>query len=229
MTSAGIIFDFDGVLIESEHAGNLHLAQYLTAAGYPTSPAEAMTRFSGLAGDHFLAAIEEHIGAPLPADFHAARAVEDARVFAAGIDPVAGAIAFVQSLPPMLPRAIASSSTTRWIRRHLDHIGLRDAFEPHIYSGREHVARGKPAPDIYCHAAQQLGVGIDACTIIEDSVVGATGAVASGARVIGFVGGSHIHDGHEERLRAVGVTWIARTFSEIAALLGLGAVAGEPA
>jgi len=218
----GLIFDFDGVLIESEHVGNLHLAHYLTGAGYPTSPEEAMTRFSGLAAGQFIAAIEAHIGRPLPEDFHAARAAEDARAYAEGVEAVTGAVAFVRSLPPALPRAIASSSTTRWIRRHLDHIGLADAFGDHIYSGREHVTRGKPAPDLYLHAAAAIGVPIGECVIIEDSVVGATGAVASGARVIGFTGGSHIHDGHAERLRDVGVREIAESFEKVAGLIGLG-------
>lgn len=215
-----VIFDFDGVLIESEHAGNLHLAGYLTGAGYPTSPEEAMIRFSGLAGGQFLSAIEAYIAAPLPADFHSARATEDARAFAEGVGAVAGAVAFVCSLPADWPRAIASSSSTKWIRRHLDHIGLSDAFGPHVYSGREHVRHGKPAPDLYLHAAAALAVPIANCVVIEDSVVGATGAVASGARVIGFMGASHIDDGHADRLRAVGVREIAASFDEVSALLG---------
>src|SRR3546814_14023105 len=77
-----------------------------------------MAQYMGLAGADFVAAIERRIGRPLPHDFHAARAAEDARVLAEGLDPVAGAIAFVRALPPDLPRAIASSSSSAWIETH---------------------------------------------------------------------------------------------------------------
>src|SRR3546814_1811117 len=96
-------------LLESEYAGNAQIARYLTAIGHPHTPEEAMAQYMGLAGADFVAAIERRIGRPLPHDFHAARAAEDARVLAEGLDPVAGAIAFVRALPPDLPRAIASS------------------------------------------------------------------------------------------------------------------------
>ncbi|MDF0488071.1 HAD family phosphatase [Sphingomonas sp. H39-1-10] len=216
----GIIFDFDGVLIESESIGNAHLADYLNSIGHTISRQEAMARFMGLSGRSFIDAIETHIGATLGEDYHAARRIEDARVMAAGIDAVAGAVAFVQALPEELPKAIASSSSTAWIARHLDHIGLREAFGDHLYSGKEHVARGKPAPDLYYHAAAAIGVDITRTAILEDSIVGATGAVASGAFVIGFCGGSHCSPDHAERLRALGVRAVASDFNEVARLIG---------
>jgi len=219
MRFAGLIFDFDGVLLESEYAGNRHIADYLTSRGHPTTPEESMAQFMGLAGTDFIAAIERWIGRAIPDDFHAERQVEDRRALAEGLDAVAGAVAFVRALPPSLPRAIASSSSTEWIARHLDHLGIRDAFGDKIFSGREHVERGKPAPDLYLHAARAIGVDIARAAIIEDSPVGATGAVASGAHVIGFVGGSHCGPDHAERLRAIGVHDIATTFDEVAALL----------
>ncbi|WP_375398480.1 HAD family hydrolase [uncultured Sphingomonas sp.] len=214
-----MIFDFDGVLIESEHVGNAHIARYLTGIGHPISVEESMARFMGLAGIDFIAAVEAQIGRPLPEDFAAARAAEDDRVMAEGIGAVAGAVGFVLGLPADLPLAIASSSSTRWIRRHLAHIGLADRFGDHLYSGREHVARGKPAPDLYLHAAAAIGVAIDRCVILEDSVVGATGAVASGAFVIGLVAGSHCGPGHAERLRLAGVNAVADDFGQVVALL----------
>lgn len=214
-----LIFDFDGVLLESEHAGNKQIAEYLSGAGHPTTPEESMANFMGLAGGDFLAAIERWIGRAVPDDFHVARKAEDERAMREGLDPVFGAISFVRNLPPDLPRAIASSSSTRWIERHLEHLGIRDAFGDKIFSGREHVERGKPAPDLYLHAAAALGVDIARVAIIEDSPVGATGAVASGAHVIGFCGGSHCAPDHADRLRAIGVQDIAHSFDEIAALL----------
>ena len=215
----GIIFDFDGVLIDSEFVGNRHVAEFLSAAGFPTTTEQSMARFMGLSGKSFIAAIEQWIGQPLPAGFDVARAEEDARIMREGIDEIAGAVAFVRSLPPTLPRAIASSSSTRWITRHLDHIGLRDAFGDRIFSGKEHVARGKPAPDLYWHAAEAIDVAIDRCVILEDSPVGATGAVASGAYVIGLCAGNHCGPDHESVLRGIGVQAIAHDFVEVARLV----------
>ena len=214
-----IIFDFDGVLIESEHVHNTHLAAYLSRLGHPTSVEEAVHHFMGLSGKAFTDALERWIARPLPPDFHDAHAELDARALEGGLDEVAGAVAFILGLPPALPRAIASSSRTRWIERHLEHLGLRDQFGDKIFSGHEHVARGKPAPDIYLHAAQALNVDITRSVIIEDSPVGATGAVASGAQVIGLCAGSHCLPGHAERLEAIGVHRIAHDFDEVRAFL----------
>jgi len=219
MRFEAIILDFDGVLIESEYVGNKQIADFLSAAGHPTSVEESMNNFMGLAGRDFISALERWIGGPLPEDFHAVRAEEDQRVLDEGLEAVAGAVAFVRSLPPHLPKAIASSSSIEWIERHLDHLGLRAAFGPHLYSGREHVERGKPAPDLYLHAARALGVDIARTVIIEDSPVGVEGAVASGAEVIGLCAGLHCMPGHADRLRALGVHHVAHGFEEVAELL----------
>jgi HAD superfamily hydrolase (TIGR01509 family) len=221
MIVKGVLFDFDGVLIESEFAGNRQIAEWLTEAGYPTTAEDSIANFMGLAGADFRSAIERWIDGPLPDSFQAAREAEDARAMAAGIDAVAGAVAFVRSLPADLPRAVVSSSPTRWIRRHLEHIGLTDAFGDHIYSGREHVTKGKPAPDLYWYGAKAIGVDIADCAIIEDSPVGATGAVASGGYVIGLCAGTHCGPGHEARLRALGVDAVAADFAEVARLVGV--------
>lgn len=215
----GIIFDFDGVLLESEYAGNLQIAEYLTRIGHPTTPEHSMAHFMGLSGPAFVKAIEDWIGRPLPDDFHVVREEEDARVLAEGLEAVAGAVAFIEALPADFPKAIASSSSTRWIGTHLDHLKLRRHFEGMIFSGAEHVARGKPAPDIYLLAAERMGVDIRRTVIIEDSPVGVTGAVASGAEVIGLCAGRHCDAGHADRLRALGVRHIASSFDEVAALI----------
>ena len=219
MRFEALLFDFDGVLIESEYLGNKQLAEWLTAAGHPITPEASMTNFMGYSGIDFLARIEAFIERPIPESFHVDRAAEDDRVMAEGIDAVAGAVDFVRSLDATLPKAVVSSSSTRWIRRHLDHIGLADAFGDHLYSGREHVARGKPAPDLYLHAAERLGVSIEACAIIEDSPVGATGAVASGGYVIGLSAGTHCAPDHGVRLTATGVDAVAMSFDDVIRLL----------
>lgn len=215
----GIIFDFDGVLLESEAVGNRHLAELLTDLGFNTTVEDAFTHYIGLSGRAFLDAIEARIGQPLPPEFHARRAQEDARVLEEGMEQVAGAVAFVRSLPHDWPKAVASSSSMQWLNSHLEHLGLRDAFGDKVFSGKEHVVRGKPAPDLYWHAANALGIEIGRAVIVEDSAVGVTGAVASGAHVIGLCAGSHCLPGHGEKLRALGVQDIAGSFDEVAGLI----------
>jgi len=216
-----IIFDFDGVLLESEFEGNRLLAQLLTELGHDHSVEDALRHYVGLSGPQFIAAIEARIGTALPPEFHERRKAQTRRVLQEGVRAVAGAVEFVRSLPPELPKAVASSSTMRWLRPHLDHLGLADAFGDHVYSGREHVERSKPAPDLYLFAAAQLGVPIADSVILEDSEVGATAAVASGARVIGLVAGTHCLDGHADRLTQLGVQEVAHSFDEVRRLLAL--------
>jgi len=221
MDADAIIFDFDGVLLESEHEINQLIARLLTDLGQPTSVRDATEQFTGLSGQSFIDAVEMRLGAPLPPGFHETMRQASGRAMAEGLEEVAGAVAFVRRLPQLLPKAVASSSSTRWVRTHLDHLGLADVFGRHVYSGKEHVSRGKPAPDLYLHAAAQLSVDISRSVIIEDSKVGATGALASGARVIGLAAGRHCLDGHAGMLRDIGVLDVAHSFEEVARLLGL--------
>jgi HAD superfamily hydrolase (TIGR01509 family) len=216
-----IIFDFDGVLLESELELNRLTAELLTNLGAPTTLEEALQFFTGLTGPDLMKVIENRLGGPVPTSFNEEMRRASARALDGGLEPLIGAVDFVRALPPALPRAVASSSSTRWIRTHLDHLGLRDSFEPHIYSGKEHVTRGKPEPDLYLHAAQELGIDIVRAVILEDSRVGATGALASRATVIGLAAGRHCLDGHGEMLRDVGVEHVAHSFDEVRHLLGL--------
>lgn len=216
-----IIFDFDGVLLESEFEGNRLLAELLTDLGHRMTTEQALDYFVGLSGPQFIAAIEQKIGGPLPDEFHDRRKAQSVRALHEGVRAVTGAVEFVRSLPAGLPKAVASSSSTGWLSGHLRNLGLADAFGTHVYSGREHVERSKPAPDLYLHAAAALGVAIERSVILEDSDIGVMGALASGATVIGFSGGSHCFDGHGERLRALGVKHVAASFSDVKALIGL--------
>jgi HAD superfamily hydrolase (TIGR01509 family) len=216
-----IIFDFDGVLLESEFEASVEIAELLTDLGHRHSVAEAIRRYTGLAGDDFIAAVEGRIGTRLPSDFHDRMREKSVSALKEGIDAVIGAVDFVRSLPVDLPKGVASSSSTRWIRGHLDHLGLSDAFGAHVYSGREHVERGKPAPDVYLYAAEQIGADIRRSVILEDSEVGAKGALASGATVVGLAAGRHCFDGHEKMLRSVGVEHVAHSFDDVARFVGL--------
>lgn len=216
-----IIFDFDGVLLESEYEGNRLLAGLLTELGYKTSLEDAIDHYVGLSGPQFIGAIEKRIGEPLPDEFHNRRKQQSIRALEDGVRAVAGAVEFVRSLPSTLPKAVASSSSSRWLRGHLGHLGLSDAFGEHVYSGREHVERSKPAPDLYLHAAAQLGVPIERTLIIEDSRIGAIGAAASGGTVVGFTAGDHCNEAHGEMLLGAGVHHLASSFKEVGRLLQL--------
>lgn len=221
MLFSGIIFDFDGVLIESEFEGNVFLAELLTNLGHPTTAREAVQHYTGLSGTDFIGAVETRIGRRLPPEFHDTTRGHRQRALREGVAAVAGAIDFVRSLPAALPKAVASSSSTRWVRTHLEHLDLADVFGPHVYSGAEHVVKGKPAPDLYLYAADELGIDIRRALIIEDSKVGAVGALASGARVIGLAAGKHCFDGHEAMLRSVGIDDVAHSFEDLKNLAGL--------
>lgn len=216
-----LIFDFDGVIVETEHIGNRLLAELLTELGHPTTLDDTYDHYVGLAGRPFLEAIERRIAGPLPDDFVPRRRAQGRALLEQGVPEVPGAAAFIRALPADLPRALASSSTTAWMAGHLAHLGLAGHFGGHLYSGHEHVERGKPAPDLYLFAAERLGVPIARAAVIEDSPIGVRGALASGARVIGFCGGTHCRDTHADLLRAEGVSEIARSYADLTALLSL--------
>lgn len=218
MRFGAILFDFDGVIIESEYATNRKLADLLTGYGFPTSAEESMMHYMGLNGQAFLAAIEGRIGGALPNGFVAAQEAAHQSLIDEGVGEVPGAAAFIMALPPMA-KAIVSSSRIVWIKAHLAAIGLDGVFGDMIFSGAEHVARGKPDPALYLFAAGALGVAPEHCVVIEDSPVGVTGAVAAGMHVIGLCAGRHCLPGHAEKLRALGADAVAQDWTDVTALI----------
>ncbi|MBO9574632.1 MAG: HAD family phosphatase [Sphingobium sp.] len=221
MTPKAIIFDFDGVIADSEIVSARMFSEALTAAGLPTTLDEAVERYTGYHRADNLIAIAAHWGERTPHDLAERLNAHADALFAVGLTPVPGATEFIGSVSH-LPLAIGSSSRTAYLNKHLADFDLADAFGAHVYSGSEHVARGKPHPDIYLHAAQALGVHPSETVIIEDSPVGARAAVAAGARVIGFTGGSHARPSLTERLAAEGVEIVLPGYGHVAAHLGIG-------
>jgi beta-phosphoglucomutase-like phosphatase (HAD superfamily) len=216
MKPAAIIFDFDGVIADSEVPAGHALAESLTAIGLPTSFEQSLATYYGHNWQHTQRLIEARLGGPLPEDFREQHRQRAQARFALGFDLVAGAPAFLAQTTH-LPRAIASSSRKAYIEWALDRFGLAPHFGPHVYSA-DGMERGKPHPDIYLIAAKALGVDPADCLVFEDSPAGATAAVAAGMHVIGLCAAAHIadRDAHAERLRAVGVHRIAYAFEEIA-------------
>jgi HAD superfamily hydrolase (TIGR01509 family) len=213
---AGIVFDFDGVIADSETIANATLSETLTAIGLPTTYDDSLREYCGHNWRETERRIVERLGRPLPADFRdiQRRAARDR--FERELAAVPGVSDFLDRTRH-LKRAIASSSSTEWLALALERIGLAHHFEGHLYSAAD-MDRGKPFPDIYLAAARGLGLAPEDCLAIEDSPVGASAAVAAGMHVMGLVAGGHIADRerHAEQLRAVGVHRIAYSFAEIA-------------
>jgi HAD superfamily hydrolase (TIGR01509 family) len=180
-----IIFDFDGVIVDSERLANAVLARMVSALGRPMDAAEAARRFTGKVTRDCLTLIEHELGLAVPPGFAAdyEDAITDA--YQRDLTPVVGIVPVLESLRG--PRCIASGSSHPRIAHALRLVGLGHHFEGAVFSAEE-VARGKPAPDVFLHAAARMGVDPDGCVVVEDSLTGVAGARAAGMPVFGLVG-----------------------------------------
>lgn len=212
-----VIFDNDGVLVDSEPLSNRLLAEYLTELGYPTTIEDSYRDFMGTAAHRIHDVIaERHDGAKLPEGFDE---LFHARVFAAfgaELTAVRGAETLLKELGQRsVPFCLASSAHHEWIRTALDVTGLRGHFtEERIFSAQD-VGVGKPAPDLFLHAARTLGVDPARCLVLEDSVNGVLAARAAGMDVYGYTA---LTD--PARLTAAGATGLIGDLAEALALLG---------
>lgn len=182
-----VIFDNDGVLVDSEPISNRLLAAYLTELGHPTSYEDSIRDYMGSAMHRVHDLVEERTGQRLPADFDD---VFHARVFAAferELKPVAGAVDVVEKLAAdKVPYCVASSGSHERIRVGHRTTGLDRWFGDEVVFSSQDVGRGKPAPDLFLYAAEQMGVTPDRCAVVEDSPLGVQAAVAAGMDVYGF-------------------------------------------
>jgi HAD superfamily hydrolase (TIGR01509 family) len=201
------------VLADSEVLSNSVLAEIVTELGVPTSIDDAYRTFMGKRLQEVIEAIEAVIGRRLPADFADAYQVRTFDAFRAGLKPVGGAREFLEAWREV-PRCIASSSSPERLALSLDVLNMTPLFEGRVFSA-SNVARGKPHPDIFLHAAEQLGIAPRDCIVIEDSVGGVTAGRAAGATVIGLTAASHIQPGFEVRLREAGADRVVPSFAEL--------------
>lgn len=181
-----VIFDCDGVLVDSERLAIRVDVQVLASLGWHVTEAEVVERFVGKSDAHMKREVEEHLGRKLPADWdHAFRdAYLDA--FRRDLRPVDGVVAALDAIA--LPTCVASSGTHEKMRFTLGLTGLFDRFDGRIFSATE-VSRGKPFPDLFLHAAARMGVDPAACAVVEDSRFGVEAARAAGMRAFGYAGG----------------------------------------
>lgn len=195
-----IIFDCDGVLVDSELIASRELAAYLTDLGRPTQAEECRQSFTGLSLHSVSVKIATEWGVTLPSDFVAQLRTRDRAAFERDLKPVPGIFQALEKLDLKgIPYCVASSGTPEKIRHSLTVTGLLKRFDNHLFSASQ-VVNGKPAPDLFLFAAQSMGFNPAACMVIEDSVAGVQGAKAAGMRVLGFTGASHCGPGYAATL-----------------------------
>lgn len=212
-----IVFDFDGVVADSELAANAVLAAELCEAGLPTTVDQSLELYMGRRWIDSMALMEASLGRPLPEGFVAGCQAAIRAQHGEMLLAVPGLEAFLAD-QASTPRCIASSSSPDWLATALARLGLAHHFGDHVFSAQQ-VTHGKPAPDLFLLAARTLGAAPDRCLVIEDSTPGVQAGRAAGMTVVGLLAGAHIRDGHAERLRDAGAHHLVASYAELSALL----------
>jgi len=207
-----VIFDCDGVLVDSEILSNALLAEMMTELGHPMTTKEALEKFAGRSLTDVLALAEGVLGRKVPDDLGQAYGRRLLERLRRELKPVPGAKAAVAAVP--CRRCVASSSSFERIRLSLDVTGLAPLFDGHIFSATQ-VAHGKPAPDLHLLAARTMGAAPGRCVVVEDSPLGVTAAVAAGMTAVGFTGAGHATSALAQQLAAAGARCVLASMSEL--------------
>ncbi|MHA1525023.1 MAG: HAD family hydrolase [Alphaproteobacteria bacterium] len=207
-----IIYDFDGVIADSEVIGNTVLAEMICALGHPTTLDDAYRLYMGKRLTAVVDEIERAVGHPLPPNFASSYQRQLRERFGKDLQPVDGVFEHIEAFVDV-PRCIASSSSPDRLALSLEKLNLKSEFGANVFSASL-VALGKPHPDIFLYAAKQMGVAPTQCIVLEDSPTGVEAGIAAGMAVIGLLAGSHIRDGHRERLAQAGAHFVAGTYKE---------------
>lgn len=181
-----VIFDCDGVLVDSDRIAIRVEAGVISRLGWPITEAEIIERFVGHSDEHLISQIEAHLGHKLPADWDKEVEPLYRAAFTAELTPVDGIVEALEQIS--LLTCVASNGSHEKMRFTLGLTDLYQRFEGRIFSASE-VAHGKPAPDLFLHAAAQLGVEPSECMVVEDSQPGIEAARAAGMRVLAYAGG----------------------------------------
>jgi len=208
-----VVFDCDGVLVDSETINNEVLAELATEAGIPTTFEECVARYMGRSTAECIAEIETSLGRAIEFDF---AATYEERVFerAGELRAVPGVAELLNWLDSLgVPRCVASSGTPTEIQHRLAVTQLAKHFGPYVFSATM-VRRGKPAPDLFIYAADHLGVPPTKCLLVEDSPYGVRGGRAAGMRVVGFAALASV-----ESLMHAGAHFVVRSMAELQAVL----------
>ncbi len=215
MPFQAIIFDCDGVLIDSEIVVCRIAAEELTKLGYKISTEQVIDRFAGRPDHEMRADIEQDWGRPVPETYRDSVNSRTVQAYRTDLKIVPGVNDALDRIK--LPIAVASSSFPEKLRLGLETVGLYERLMPNVISGTL-VAQGKPEPDIFIFAAGWLKTSPKRCVVIEDSVPGTRSAKRAGMHVFGFTGGAHCTPDHAARLREAGAEL---TFADMKALPAL--------
>jgi HAD superfamily hydrolase (TIGR01509 family) len=211
-----VIFDCDGVLVDSEAISNGVLARLLTAEGLPTTLAESRRAYQGLLLSEVVSSAQARLGHQLPEDWLESYERERSEAFRRELEPVHGAAEAVEMLRAAgIAVCVASQGKLEKTRLSLELTGLRHLFAAEALFSAESVARGKPHPDLFLHAATAMGASPQECVVVEDTPSGVTAAVAAGMRVFGYTA-----DSDRGALRRAGAEELD-TLGELPALLGV--------
>ncbi len=213
-----VIFDCDGVLVDSERISNDVLARLLSEEGLPTSLEQARAEYQGLLMREVIARAQECLGRALAPDWLARFEQRRAEVFARDLKPVSGAAEVLRCVRAAgVPCCVASQAKIEKTHMTLGLTGLRSLVSDNEIFSAEQVKRGKPYPDLFLHAARVMGADPSHCTVVEDTPSGVRAAVAAGMHALGYAA-----DSDEAALSQAG----AQTFLSLWALPGLLGLAG---
>ena len=214
---SGLIFDFDGVIADSEVLAGTILAKFVNDLGLATTLHEALNRYGGKRWSDILAAVEDGFGQKLPEGFSERLKEATLSSFRQDLKAIEGVADFLAQFRE-LPHCVASSSSLDRLALCLDILGLTKEFGDFVFSA-EMVARGKPFPDVFLLAAERMKVNPLDCIVIEDSANGVRGGVAAGMTVIGLCAASHLQPGHAQRLMAAGASYSANSWNEVSVIV----------
>ena len=204
-----IIFDCNGVLVDSERLATAVISQEFMRAGFNLTPEVIARHFTGRRAADIFAEVETAARRKLPANFAATVAAATLASFRRELRATAHAAYALTWLRG--PKCVASSSSIDRIRVSLETTDLIRFFDPYLFSAGD-VLKGKPAPDLFLHAAQKMRVRPADCIVVEDSAVGVRAATSAGMNVVGFVGGSHAGSDLPAQLMRAGARTIVADF-----------------
>lgn len=219
MAWEAVVFDCDGVLIDSEILVCRIAAEELTKLGYNITTEEVIRRFAGRPDHEMKAEIEQDWGQPVPDSYRENVNVRTYAAYGRDLKVMPGIAEALDQIK--LPVCVASSSFPEKLRLGLETVGLYDRFMPNVISATL-VAHGKPQPDVFLFAAGWLRISPKHCVVIEDSVPGVIAARRAGMEVLGFTGGTHCSEGHPDRLIEAGATSTFNNMLDLSSLISSG-------
>jgi len=211
-----IIFDCDGVLIDSESIANQVCVEHLATIGMSMTMRDFAARYAGSKIRDIWRRVGEDIGRPVPDALKLAIDEEIHRRLAVELKAMDGVFEVLGAISAR--RCVASSTGLVKLKKNLGQVGLLELFEPGIFSASQ-VARGKPAPDVFLFAASQMGADPACCLVIEDSLPGIAAARRAGMKAVGFAGGGHVLPDHAQRLSSAGAVAVAGSMRDVPPIL----------